>query len=86
MSKLLSSTQIINTLLKFGFRLVSQRGSHQKYQKEGFTVIVPSPRKEIPIGTFRSFVRRSGLSVNDFQENPKKIDSDSIIRCELSEF
>jgi predicted RNA binding protein YcfA (HicA-like mRNA interferase family) len=66
MSKLLSSSQIITILLKHGFQLVSQRGSHQKYQKEGFTVIVPSPRKEIPIGTFRSIVRQAGLSVNDF--------------------
>ena len=66
MSKLLSSEQITKTLLKSGFQLVSQRGSHQKYQKESFTVIVPSPRKEIPIGTFRSIVRQSGLSVNDF--------------------
>jgi predicted RNA binding protein YcfA (HicA-like mRNA interferase family) len=66
MSKFLSSDQIIKTLLKFGFQLVSQRGSHQKYQKEGFTVIAPSPRKEIPIGTFRSIVRQSGLSVSDF--------------------
>ncbi|HAH25079.1 MAG TPA: type II toxin-antitoxin system HicA family toxin [Prolixibacteraceae bacterium] len=68
MSKLLSSEQIIKTLLKFGFKLASQRGSHQKYQKEGFTVIVPSPRKEIPIGTFRSIVRQSGLSINDYME------------------
>ena len=71
MSKLLSSEQITKTLLKFGFQLVSQRGSHQKYQKEGFTVIVPSPRKEIPIGTFRSIVRQAGLSVNDFFDKTK---------------
>ena len=68
MSKLLSSEQITKTLLKFGFQLVSQRGSHQKYQKEGHTVIVPSPRKEIPIGTFRSIVRQAGLSIDDFTE------------------
>lgn len=71
MSKLLSSTQIIKTLLKFGFHLVSQRGSHQKYQKEGYTVIVPSPRKEIPIGTFRSIIRQSGLTTEDFFEKTK---------------
>ena len=71
MSRLLSSDQIIKTLLHFGFKLVSQRGSHQKYQKEGFTVIVPSPRKEIPIGTFRSIVRQSGLSINDYTEKIK---------------
>jgi predicted RNA binding protein YcfA (HicA-like mRNA interferase family) len=72
MSRLLSSSQIIKTLLKFGFVLVSQRGSHQKYQKEGITVIVPSPRKEIPVGTFRSIVRQSGLTINDFIEMSKK--------------
>lgn len=72
MSKLLSSEQITKILLKFGFKLVSQRGSHQKYQKEGFTVIVPSPRKEIPIGTFRSIVRQAGLSVNDFFDKTNK--------------
>lgn len=72
MSKLLSSEQITKTLLKFGFQLVSQRGSHQKYQKDEFTVIVPSPRKEIPIGTFRSIVRQAGLSVNDFFDKTKK--------------
>jgi len=66
MSKLLSSSQIIATLLRFGFRLVSQRGSHQKYQKEAYTVIVPSPMKEIPVGTFRSIGRQSGLTLNDF--------------------
>ena len=72
MSRLLSSDQIIKTLQKYGFQLVSQRGSHQKYRREGFTVIVPSPRKEIPIGTFRSIVRQSGLSVDDFYEKTKK--------------
>jgi predicted RNA binding protein YcfA (HicA-like mRNA interferase family) len=69
MSKLLSSEQIIKTLLIFGFHFVSQRGSHQKFQKERFTVIVPSPRKEIPVGTFRSIVRQSGLSAHDFFDN-----------------
>jgi len=72
MSKLLSSDQIIKTLQKFGFRLVSQRGSHQKYRREGFTVIVPSPRKEIPMGTFRSIIRQSGLSVDDFFDKTRK--------------
>ncbi len=72
MSKLLSSDQIIKTLLNNGFQFVSQRGSHQKYQKEGFTVIVPSPRKEIPIGTFRSIARQAGLTVDDFTVKAKK--------------
>ena len=67
MSKLPSSRLIINTLLKNGFRFISQRGSHCKYRKDDKTIIVPSPRKEIPIGTFRSIVRQSGLSTDDFK-------------------
>jgi len=72
MSKLFSSAAIIETLLKFGFQFVSQRGSHRKYKKGDHTVIVPSPRKEIPMGTFRSIVRQSGLTVNDFSDHPKE--------------
>lgn len=68
MSKLPSSKQIISTLLKNGFVYVSQRGSHTKYKKGDRIVIVPSPKKEIPLGTFRSIVRQSGLSANDFVE------------------
>ena len=66
MTKLPSSQKIINALLKNGFIFVSQRGSHQKYRKDDKTVIVPVPRKEIPIGTFRSIIRQSGLSQNEF--------------------
>lgn len=66
MSKLLSFVLIINTLLKNGFMFISQRGSHCKYRKCDKTVIVPSPHKEIPIGTFRSIVRQSGLTVDDY--------------------
>ena len=66
MTKLPSSQKIISILLSHGFIFVSQRGSHQKYRKEDKTVIVPAPRKEIPIGTFRSIIRQSGLNQNDF--------------------
>ena len=66
MCKLLSSDKIIHTLLKNGFRLVSQRGSHQKYRKGDYTVIVPHPKKEIPMGTFRSIIRQANLSNEDF--------------------
>ena len=66
MTKLPSSQKIINILLKNSFIFISQRGSHQKYRKGDKTVIVPAPRKEIPIGTFRSIVRQSGLDPDQF--------------------
>jgi len=52
--------------MKNGFRFVSQKGSHQKYKKDKTIVIVPHPKKEIPMGTFRSIVRQSGLKKEDF--------------------
>jgi len=67
MTKLPSSQKIIQTLIRNGFQFVSQRGSHQKYRKGDKTVIVPAPRKEIPIGTFRSIVKQSGLNFEDFK-------------------
>jgi predicted RNA binding protein YcfA (HicA-like mRNA interferase family) len=66
MTKLPSSQKVISTLLKNGFILISQRGSHQKYRKDDKTVIVPAPRKEIPLGTFRSIIRQSGLNPDKF--------------------
>ena len=51
--------------------LSRKKGSHAKYRKNlessTVTVIVPTPKKEIPIGTFRSIVRQSQLSVVDFE-------------------
>ncbi|MCF8307918.1 MAG: type II toxin-antitoxin system HicA family toxin [Bacteroidales bacterium] len=66
MVKLPSSRQIIKTLQRNGFVFVSQRGSHVKYRKEKQTVIVPHPRKKIPLGTFKSIIRQSGLKEDEF--------------------
>lgn len=66
MPKLLSSKEIIKVLEKQGFVSVSQKGSHAKYRKGSHTAIVPTPRKEIPLGTFRSIVRQSGLDIKVF--------------------
>ena len=66
MSRLYSSHRIVKVLLGNGFVFVSQKGSHQKYKFRNKTVIVPHPKKEIPIGTFSSIVRQSGLSKEDF--------------------
>jgi len=52
MPKLFSSKKIIKVLVANGFYLVSQKGSHLKYRKDGnptLTVIVPANRMEIPV-------------------------------------
>ena len=62
MSRRLSSQAFLDIVTARGFRFVAQRGSHAKYRDEsGHTVIVPHPRKDIPIGTLRSMIRQSGL-------------------------
>jgi predicted RNA binding protein YcfA (HicA-like mRNA interferase family) len=71
MPKLYSSDHIIKVLTKHGFVFVSQKGSHVKYRKTGnpvLTAIIPAGRKEMPIGTFNSIVKQSGLSKEDFQK------------------
>ena len=66
MSRLPSSKTIVNILIKNGFMFVSQRGSHQKYNNGKQIVIVPAPRKEVPIGTLRSICRQSGIDIAEF--------------------
>ena len=68
MPELYSSDHIISVLIGVGFQEVSQKGSHKKFRKGNHRVIVPSPRKEIPIGTFYSILRQSGLSKSDFEK------------------
>lgn len=66
MSKLHSSREIIAVLEKRGFLFRSQKGSHVKYVKDQYVVIVPHPKKSIPHGTFSSIARQSGLRKEDF--------------------
>ena len=70
MPKLLNPRQIIKVLEKRGFIFISQKGSHVKYRKitknETLTVIIPIHSKEIPIGTFKSILRQSKLTQEDF--------------------
>jgi len=70
MARLHSSAHVVKVLQQNGFWYVSQRGSHAKFQKRAdrnlYIVIVPASRKEIPLGTFRSILKQSGLSESDF--------------------
>lgn len=70
MPKLYSSKQIVKVLLGFNFVLISQKGSHAKYRKDGkltLTVIVPANKKQIPNGTFRSILRQAGITEEEFE-------------------
>jgi predicted RNA binding protein YcfA (HicA-like mRNA interferase family) len=71
MPKLHSSNQIVKVLQNRGFFYISQKGSHVKFRKPGkpnLTVIIPANKKEIPSGTFRSILRQSRLTEDDFKK------------------
>lgn len=55
-----NSRQIIRRLEKDGFELVKVSGSHHKFKKDGKTVTVPHPKKDLPIGTVRAIYKQAG--------------------------
>jgi predicted RNA binding protein YcfA (HicA-like mRNA interferase family) len=54
------SRKIVRRLVSDGFVLVSVRGSHHKYAREGRIVIVPHPRRDLPAGTARAIAKQAG--------------------------
>nr|WP_175584944.1 type II toxin-antitoxin system HicA family toxin [Phyllobacterium pellucidum] len=54
------SKKIIKRLKDEGFELVSVRGSHHKFRKGEITLIIPHPRKDLPLGTARSIAKDAG--------------------------
>lgn len=55
-----NSGKIIKRLRSEGFELVSVSGSHHKLRKGDKTVIVPHPKKDLPLGTARSIAKMAG--------------------------
>lgn len=54
------SREIVKRLRIEGYELVSIRGSHHKFRKDGRTIIVPHPEKDLPIGTARAIAKAAG--------------------------
>ena len=52
------SRKIIQRLRSEGYELVSVSGSHHKFRKEDKTIIVPHPKKDLPLGTARALPNR----------------------------
>lgn len=55
-----SSKKIIKRLKEDGFEQVSQKGSHIKFRKGERTVIVPHPKRDLPMGTARNIAKAAG--------------------------
>jgi predicted RNA binding protein YcfA (HicA-like mRNA interferase family) len=54
------SRKIIQRLKAEGYELVSVSGSHHKFRKNGKTIIVPHPKKDLPLGTARAIAKQAG--------------------------
>jgi predicted RNA binding protein YcfA (HicA-like mRNA interferase family) len=59
-SILTNSRDIIRKLLAEGWEEVSVKGSHHKFRRSGQSLIVPHPKKDLPIGTARNIARMAG--------------------------
>jgi len=57
----MNSKSIIKRLKKDGFHHTHTSGDHWKFKKNnGKIVVVPHPKKDIPIGTLRNIFRHAG--------------------------
>jgi len=52
--------KIVKRLIEDGFQHVSTKGSHAKFRKGERTVIVPHPKKDLPLSTARSIAKMAG--------------------------
>ncbi len=55
-----NSRSVVKRLLDEGWTLVSVKGSHHKFCKGTITLIVPHPKKDLPLGTARSIAKIAG--------------------------
>lgn len=62
----MDSREIIKRLKEDGWFEVAQTGSHKQFKhstKPG-RVTVPSPRRDVPIGTLRSIEKQAGIKLS----------------------
>lgn len=56
-----NSRKLLRVLKEAGFEEISQKGSHLKLRKGEITVILPHPKKDLPLGTVRAIYQQAGL-------------------------
>ena len=52
--------EVLRRLRREGWELESGRGSHMVARRDGVMVVVPTAKREIPIGTYRNIARGAG--------------------------
>lgn len=56
-----NSKEIIQLLEKNGWKHVRTQGSHWILKKNGISIPVQHPRKDVPIGTYHAILKQAGL-------------------------
>lgn len=56
-----NSRKLLKILKAEGFEVVSTKGSHWKLRKGERTLILPHPKKDLPLGTVRKIYEQAGL-------------------------
>ena len=65
----ISGKECIKILMKIGFYLRRQEGSHMIMRKESpFMQVVVPDHSELCAGTLRAIIRQIGISVDDFKK------------------
>lgn len=59
---------VIRALEAFGFKFVTQKGSHMKYSNGKRIVIIPN-HYEIAKGTLKSILNMAGINLDEFLKN-----------------
>jgi predicted RNA binding protein YcfA (HicA-like mRNA interferase family) len=54
------SRKIIKRLKDEGYEQVAVRGSHHKFRKGDIVLVVPHPKRDLPIGTAKAIARQAG--------------------------
>lgn len=62
---ILPPKEVVRILEKYGFKYVSQKGSHMKYSNGIHIVIIPN-HTEIAKGTLKSILNQAGIELDDF--------------------
>ena len=52
--------EVIKRLRKEQWPEFDGKGSHRIFRKDGVTISVPTSKKELPIGTYRSIAKKAG--------------------------
>lgn len=55
-----NSGRILKRLKAESFELVAVRGSYHKFRQGILVVVVPHPKKDLPLGTARAIARQAG--------------------------